>query len=93
MMPRPAMIDAPVFFGAAVREIESADSAPALGAPVASLKLTTPEEWGYVAGSPDWIVGITTLIAVCCYQLAWSPRRGSPRDLRKEKTSLRSIGS
>jgi uncharacterized protein (TIGR03118 family) len=87
------MVGAPTLLGETACEPESDQGVPERGAAIAVLKLTTPEEWGYVAGSPDWVVGLTTLIAVCCYQLAWSPTRESPPEGRKEKFSLRSVGS
>jgi uncharacterized protein (TIGR03118 family) len=93
LMPGADLIDTAALLGAAAREPASDYSAAERGAAIAALKLTTPEESGYVAGSPDWIVGFTTLVAVCCYQLAWSPRRGSPPEGGEEKISLRSIGS
>jgi uncharacterized protein (TIGR03118 family) len=87
-------IEAPVLLGERARVSEESDEGAAEpGAAMAALTLTTPEEWGYAAGSPDWIVGFTTLVAVCCSQLAWSPRRGSPPEGEKERISLRSIGS
>jgi uncharacterized protein (TIGR03118 family) len=93
LMPGPDLIGTTALLGATANEPGSDDSAAERVAAIAALKPTTPEEWGYVAGSPDWVVGLATLVAVCCYQLAWSPRRGAPPEGGEGKISLRSIGS